>query len=232
MGKATIQGKLVAVVLGVVFVFLGLSAFMLIKLNTATAELGDLYNKDFRQSVLVNQIDGLSTRIDINILRMLAIGTPETIAEWRRVNTERFVKAEGVLKQMTNEADPTQAPMVKKLRESFNRMRAGMEHQVDRIVAGQMKEASEVNRLEVKDNADTVYTTLEELAKAQQLSAVTRFEAQQTSANLTRNVTIIAIFVVGLFSVFGAIMLGRTILQPIKVAAAVADKFAEGNLGR
>ncbi|EGH18804.1 methyl-accepting chemotaxis protein, partial [Pseudomonas savastanoi pv. glycinea str. race 4] len=50
--------------------------------KTSTENVDALYNRDFLATEAVNNIDGALTRVDINILRMIAIGNPEQTAGW------------------------------------------------------------------------------------------------------------------------------------------------------
>ncbi len=97
MSTWTVKRKLATLVTSIIVAFACLTVFLLSRQTAATADIHSLYEKDYRAASIIGQIDGLLTRVDINILRMIAIGDPASIANWKAQNTERFNKVDQLL---------------------------------------------------------------------------------------------------------------------------------------
>ena len=213
---------------------IGLSAFLLSRLGQANDELSSLYQTDFRDSAMIGEIDGLLTRSDINILRMIAIGDPASIAGWKQENNERFAAVDKLLGDLASHSDGSQLEKVRNLRDAYGSMRAGMQHQVERIEAGDIKGGAEVNRLEVKDNANRVFAILNDLKQRKQQAAQSRSVDQESAATVTRDVAIAVVLIVSTaVTLLGALSI-RNLLKLLggepRYAASVVDTVGQGDL--
>ncbi|MFB9086916.1 MCP four helix bundle domain-containing protein [Erwinia tracheiphila] len=94
MKKWSVKKKLIVMISTIILFFVLLAVFLLSRLSAATAELQILYEKDYNAASIIGQVDGLLTRIDINTLRMIAIGDPASIAIWKKQNTDNFTGVE------------------------------------------------------------------------------------------------------------------------------------------
>ncbi len=74
MSKWTVKRKLSISIAVIIFSFLILTYFLLTRQAASTSELRGLYNKDYKSASIIGETDGLLTRVDINILRMIVIG--------------------------------------------------------------------------------------------------------------------------------------------------------------
>ena len=226
--------KLLGVVGLLIFALICLSAFFLNRLNSAANEQEDLYKKDFRSVTAVADIDGWLTRVDINILRMIAIGDPASIATWKQENTDRFVKADSAIAELMRGSQGEQLITVQKLQEAYQKMQAGMKRQVELVQAGDIKGGGEVNRLEVKDSANQVFSLLSEMGRQLDISAHTHFENSQVNAATTRNVAL-GVTVIGVLMAGGlSVVVVRKLLAQLggepEYASDVARAVAAGNL--
>nr|WP_315392715.1 methyl-accepting chemotaxis protein [uncultured Duganella sp.] len=232
--KLRIGQKLLGVIGILIFALAGLSAFLIGRLDNASREQGELYNNDFRAVTMVAAIDGLLTRVDINILRMIAIGDPASIATWKQENAERFMKADGAIADLLANGGLEQRAAVQKLQQAYLKMQAGMKHQVELVQAGDIKGAGEVNRLEVKDHATQVFSLLSEMGKQLDTSAHSRFDNAQANAATTRHVAVgVTLVVVLLAGGLGVIVVRKLLAQlggEPEYASAVARAVADGNL--
>ena len=232
--RLSIGQKLATIVATTILIMLGLSIFLLLKLNQANDELASMYQQDFRDTSVIAQIDGLLTRSDINILRMIAIGDPASIATWKQENNERFAKVDKLIDEFTSRSDKTSATEAHNLKDDYKKMQAGMRHQIERIEAGDIKGGAEVNLLEVKDNANRVFATLANRKDQKQQAAQTRFDDQEASAGATRLVSIAVVVVTSILSAALGILFTRGLLKQFgsepEYAASVAGEVARGNL--
>lgn len=161
------QATIFALVIAIIGLFGALTVFLVNRQGAASAEVQGLYEKDYRVASLVGQIDGLLTRVDINILRMIAIGDAASIASWKAQNADRFTEAGNKLNDLKASADPSMLASIKSLEAAYGAMRKGMERQVQAIEAGDIPGGGVINKNEVKDNADRTFGLLAEL-KGQQ----------------------------------------------------------------
>lgn len=226
--------KLATIVASSVLITIGLSIFLLVKISQANDGLASMYQQDFRDVSAIGQIDGLLTRSDINILRMIAIGDPASIATWKQENNERFTKVDKLIDEFASRSDQTRTADVTSLQESYSKMQAGMKHQIERIEAGDVKGGAEVNRLEVKDNANQVFNVLAKLKDQTQQTAQTRFDEQQASARNTRLTSIAVVVITSILSIALGVMFTRSLLRQLggepEYATSVAGEVARGNL--
>ena len=234
MRKTHIRTKFVAAVMAVVVLFAGLSLFLLSELSREASMLDELFSKAYTRREAIAETDGLITRIDVNILRMVAIGDARTIAQWKAENAERFASVEKIMDASIVEArssgDRDFEDRVTNLKAHFEAMRAGMEHQEARIEAGDMKGAAAVNAAEVKDKADKVYAALASMADAQHTSAQALYDSSHAAS---REIWILALLLIAALTILGAatsLALGNSLSRPIRLAAAHSEAVASGDL--
>ncbi|XAH21071.1 methyl-accepting chemotaxis protein [Xylophilus sp. GW821-FHT01B05] len=234
MNTWTVKRRLTTLLIGVVAAFSALTLFLLNRQSSVTAELDSLYTQDYRVASLIGQIDGLLTRSDINILRMIAIGTPEAITGWKTENAARFTQADKLIETLRATADPDMAASVKTLSESYGRMRLGMEHQVAAIEQGDVQRGGEINKNEVKDNADKTFGSLAELKSTQDRLAQSKVESQQAAASTALWLSLLAAVVAVLGSALCGAWLVRSLLRQLggepTVAAQTVATLARGDL--
>jgi len=230
----TVKQKVIVLVVSIILAFAGLTVFLLGRQAAAAADFQGLFDKDYRAASTIGQIDGHLTRVDINILRMIAIGNPTSIAGWKAQNTERFNQVDQLLVELNTSIDPAQETSAKTLGEAYARMRKGMEHQVEAVEAGDIKRGGEINQNEVKDNADKTFAMLAELKSAHGLLAKNKVEAQEAETSSTRVVSITTAALIALCSLgIGGLFL-RSLLRQLggepAYAAEVVSKVAAGDL--
>jgi len=231
----TIKRKLLTLILSSLLAFGALSIYLITRQATMANQMQELYEKDYRSASIIGQIDGLLTRVDINILRMIAIGDPTSIANWKAQNTERFNKVDQLLLDLRAVADSSMTEQINSLGEAYGRMRKGMEHQVQAVESGDIKGGGEINKNEVKDNADKTFLTLAELKNKQDATAKTKVATQQSIATITRYVSLIAALFVATGVLGIGLLLVRNLVQQLGgepvYAADVAKRIAQGDLG-
>ncbi|ATO33253.1 Methyl-accepting chemotaxis protein III [Dickeya dianthicola] len=234
MNTWSIKKKLGMMIAIIIISFVALTVFLLSRQTATTSELQRLYEKDYQAASMIGQIDGLLTRVDINILRMIAIGDPASIAGWKSQNTENFTKVEGLLSKLKAIIDPTMAQSFDGLVSSYTLMRKGMEHQVQAVESGDMKNASEINKNEVKGPADKTFGELSALKKYQDELANKKVVEQQSSDVTTRIISLLAAGIVALGSVILGTMILRSLLRQLggepMAAAQVVNRMAQGDL--
>ncbi|WOI45335.1 methyl-accepting chemotaxis protein [Acidovorax sp. BLS4] len=234
MNSLSIRQKLLSVIAAVLLAFSGLSVFQLVKMSDITQGLTQLYQKDFTNSYYVSELDGLLTRVDINILRMIAIGDPALIKTWKAENTERFAKADQLIAKLADNIDDQGKPLAADLQSAYTKMRAGMNRQIERIEANDIPGGAEVNRLEVKDNANAVFTTLDKIATRIKQGAQTQLQEQLATGASTRTVALVALVLISLLGVAGSLLVVRNLLRQLggepAYAVNVAREVAKGNL--
>jgi len=234
MSGWTIKRKLLALILTSICCFAALSSYLISRQAAIANDMQELYERDYQAASIIGQIDGLLTRVDINILRMIAIGDPSSVAAWKEQNTSRFRQVDQLIDDLRRASSPATAGQIDTLQTSYLAMRKGMEHQVQAVQSGDMKGAGEINRAEVKDNADKTFSTLGDLKQKQALAAQHKVEFQQNEAASTRQFSFGATLAVALLVLTGGLWLVRNLLLQLggepAYAAAVAKAIAEGNL--
>ncbi|MPR02868.1 methyl-accepting chemotaxis protein [Pseudomonas sp. MAFF 212408] len=233
----SVKRRLMLSTFAIILVFVALSIFMIQALKTSTDNVDALFNKDFLKMEAVNSIDGALTRVDINILRMIAIGDPVQIPQWKAQNESAFARIDNLTEQLTAKGNNTPSDGVfEKLQSDYRKLRDGMRHQTTVIESGDILGATKINREEVKPFAEQVFGTLQQLREQGKDQAQLRFQEQVASASQTR---IIAIFVTLLISVIGVIvtlMTTRSILRAIGGEPSVVADFtrviAQGDLSK
>ncbi|MDV2451776.1 methyl-accepting chemotaxis protein [Xanthomonas hortorum] len=228
----TIKSKFILALLGTLIPSILLCLFLLNSLHTSKNNVGTLYNRDFTGSALASSIDGQLTRVDINILRMIAIGTPELITQWKQENQTRFTQVAASiveLKQLlSQEAEHT--AQLQKITASYALMQAGMQRQIELIEAGDIAGGAEVNRTQVKDNANATFAGLATLRDELAASAKLRYQQQQATNTRAITLSAIALGLIALAGVSIAMLLGNAISRSIQRAVAAVEQLSRGVL--
>ncbi|EGD21263.1 methyl-accepting chemotaxis protein [Xanthomonas hortorum] len=229
---STIKSKFILALLGTLIPSILLCLFLLNSLHTSKNNVGTLYNRDFTGSALASSIDGQLTRVDINILRMIAIGTPELITQWKQENQTRFTQVAASiveLKQLlSQEAEHT--AQLQKITASYALMQAGMQRQIELIEAGDIAGGAEVNRTQVKDNANATFAGLATLRDELAASAKLRYQQQQATNTRAITLSAIALGLIALAGVSIAMLLGNAISRSIQRAVAAVEQLSRGVL--
>ncbi len=228
MNQLSIRSKLFVLIGTLLLAFCGLSAFQIVRLGNASGELQRLYSEDFSDANRISTLDGLLTRVDINILRMIAIGDPASIRTWKAENDARFAKADTLIAELI--AAPGTLTGLPQLEESYRKMRAGMNHQVQLIEAGDVAGGGRVNKAEVKENADATFAGLHRLSEAIEVQAKARLESQLHATSVTRSATLGALVLFAALTIGGGLLLVRSIVEPIRRARQAAEAIAGGDL--
>ncbi|WP_443113250.1 methyl-accepting chemotaxis protein [Herbaspirillum seropedicae] len=234
MSNWTIKRKLLALILASICSFSALGSYLISRQAAVANDMQELYERDYRAASIIGQIDGLLTRVDINILRMIAIGDPSSIAAWKEENTVRHQQVEQLIDELRRVSSPAIAGQLDTLQAAYLAMRKGMEHQVQAVQDGDIKGAGEINRVEVKDNADRTFATLNALKEKQDLTARNKVEFQQSEAASTRQFSLAVTLGVAVLILAAGLWLVRNLLRQLggepAYAAAVAKAIAEGDL--
>ncbi|MBB5881911.1 methyl-accepting chemotaxis protein [Xanthomonas arboricola] len=228
----TIKSKFLLALLGTLIPSILLCLFLLNSLHTSKNNVGTLYNRDFIGSALASSIDGQLTRVDINILRMIAIGTPELITQWKQENEKRFTQAAASiveLEQMLHN-EKQHAAQLQKIKTSYAAMQAGMQRQIELIEAGDVAGGAEVNRTQVKDNANATFAGLATLRDELASSAKLRYQQQQATNTRAMTLSAIALGLIALAGVSLALILGNAISASIRRAVAAVEQLSRGVL--
>lgn len=231
----TIKQRLMTSTFAIIVAFVALSVFMIHILKTSTENVDALYNRDFLATEAVNSVDGALTRVDINILRMIAIGNPEQTAGWKNENEAAFAKLDELTVQLgKNTAATLDVTLTQQLQRDYTKLRDGMRHQTSVIQTGDIAAATNINRTEVKPFAEQVFKTLQTLREQGKERAGERFQAQEESSNEASNVAISATLVIAILGVIVTLLTIRSILAAIggepSTVAAITRTIAKGDL--
>ena len=229
--KWTVGNKLLSVVVLLVLSMVSLSVYFLVQLDQSNERSAAMYQRDFHDALTIGEIDGLLTRSDINILRMIAIGDPASISTWKRENDEHFAAVDKAINALATHSDGAQATAITNLQSAYQRMQAGMKHQVERIEAGDIKGGAEVNRLEVKDNANQVFGMLTDMKQHVQSTAQATLDDNLIAAGRVRYISIAIVVGVSLLAMALGIRVVRAVTAALHTALEVATRIAAGKLG-
>ncbi|GFZ59292.1 MULTISPECIES: methyl-accepting chemotaxis protein [Pseudomonas syringae group] len=234
-GGFNIKQRLMASTFAIIVAFIALSFFMIHTLKTSTENVDALYNRDFLATEAVNNIDGALTRVDINILRMIAIGNPEQTAGWKNENEAAFAKLDELTVLLgKNTAETLDVTLTQQLQRDYTKLRDGMRHQTSVIQTGDIAAATNINRTEVKPFAEQVFKTLQTLREQGKQKAGERFDAQEASATRTNNLSITATLLIAVLGVVVTLLTIRSILAAIggepDTVATITRTIARGDL--
>ncbi|MBX8497488.1 methyl-accepting chemotaxis protein [Pseudomonas cichorii] len=231
----TVKQRLMFSTFAIIVAFFVLSVFMIQTLKTSTENVDALYNRDFLATETVNNIDGTLTRVDINILRMIAIGNPEQTAVWKTENENAFTQLDKLTSQLSQETAGTlDVQLTQQLQRDYAKLRDGMRHQTSVIQTGDIAGATNINRTEVKPFAEQVFKTLQTLREQGKQQAGKRFQAQEASASQANGLAIGATLVIALLGVIATLLTTRSILGAIggepDMVAGITRTIAKGDL--
>ncbi|MFA0970501.1 methyl-accepting chemotaxis protein [Pseudomonas amygdali] len=234
-GGFNIKQRLMASTFAIIVAFIALSFFMIHTLKTSTENVNALYNRDFLATEAVNNIDGALTRVDINILRMIAIGNPEQTAGWKNENEAAFAKLDELTVLLgKNTAETLDVTLTQQLQRDYTKLRDGMRHQTSVIQTGDIAAATNINRTEVKPFAEQVFKTLQTLREQGKQKAGERFDAQEASATRTNNLSITSTLLIAVLGVVVTLLTIRSILAAIggepDTVATITRTIARGDL--
>ncbi|MFC6838824.1 methyl-accepting chemotaxis protein [Xanthomonas theicola] len=229
---STIKNKFLLALLGTLIPSILLCLSLLNSLHTSKESVGALYTRDFTGSALASDVDGQLTRVDINILRMIAIGTPELIAQWKQENDKRFTGVEASIAELTRLLTNEQEhkAQLQKIKASYGLMRLGMQRQVALIEAGDIAGGAEVNRTQVKDNANATFAGLAALRADLSASAKTRYQDQQAADARAMMLSAVALLLIALAGIAIALLLGNAISRSIRQAVTAVQQLSRGVL--
>ncbi|MBM0138935.1 methyl-accepting chemotaxis protein [Pseudomonas cannabina] len=231
----TVKQRLMASTFAIIAAFIALSVFMIHTLKTSTENVDALYSRDFLATEAVNNIDGALTRVDINILRMIAIGNPEQTAGWKNENEAAFARLDELTVQLSkNTAETLDVNLTQQLQRDYVKLRDGMRHQTTVIQTGDIAAATTINRTEVKPFAEQVFKTLQTLREQGKQHAGERFADQESSATQATNLSIGATLAIAILGVIVTLMTIRSILSAIggepSNVATLTRTIARGDL--
>lgn len=229
--KLTVRSKLLSVIVLLVLGMAALSTFLLFTLDKSNAHSAAIYQQDFRNASTIGEIDGLLTRTDINILRMIAIGDPASIAKWKQENDAHFAAIDKALGSLAANSDTDQSGTILDLENAYHRIQAGMKHQVERIEAGDIKGGAEINRREVKDNANLVFSILSDMKRNAQVTAQARLNENNAAASRARYLSVAIAVVVSFVALALGLYVVRSVTTALQNALRVANNIADGKLG-
>ncbi len=232
----TVKWRLMLSTFVIIAAFFGLSAYLIYQIKVATDNTGALFNQDFANMEKVDGIDGLLTRADINILRMIAIGDPIQIPEWKKQNESSFLQIDGLVSSLA--ARPSGASSnnndAEKLQSDYEKMRNGMRHQTAVIESGDISGAAKVNREEVKPFAERVFQTLQAMRELGKKQAGQRYKEQLESADFTRTMALATTLLIVVLSVIVTLLTTRSIIGSIggepSMVADFTRNIAQGDL--
>jgi len=229
---STIKNKFLLAVLGTLLPSVLLCLSLLYSLHTSKENVSTLYHRDFTGSALTSDIDGQLTRVDINILRMIAIGSPESIAQWKQENEKRFAQVDASFTQLDHLliSENEGLAQLKQIIVSYKKMRDGMQRQVALIESGDIAGGTEVNRTQVKDNANATFAGLATLRGNLSRSAKARYEAQQATSNHAMMLSAIVLVLITLAGIALALLLGNAISRSIRQVVEAAQNISNGVL--
>ncbi|SEB48274.1 methyl-accepting chemotaxis protein [Pseudomonas marginalis] len=231
----SVKKRLMLSTFTIILVFFALSVFMIQALKKSTDNVDDLFNKDFLATEVVNSIDGALTRVDINILRMIAIGDPVQIPQWKAQNESAFARVDTLTDQLiTKESKTKSGDSFEKLQSDYRKLRDGMRHQTTVIESGDIPAAAKINREEVKPFAEQVFGTLQQLRERGKSQAELRFQEQVAYSSQTRNIAIVVTLLISVIGVIVTLMTTRSILRSIGGEPSTVADFtriiAQGDL--
>ncbi|MFJ4141465.1 methyl-accepting chemotaxis protein [Pseudomonas sp. NPDC089734] len=231
----TVKQRLMTSTFAIIVAFFGLSVFMIHTLKTSTENVDALYNRDFLATESVNNIDGALTRVDINILRMIAIANPEQTVIWKNENEAAFAQLDKLTAQLSKDtADTLDVKLTQQLQSDYAKLRDGMRHQTSVIQAGDIAAATNINRTEVKPFAEQVFKTLQTLREQGKQQAGKRFQEQEASASQANTLAIGATLLIAVLGVIVTLLTTRSILGAIggepDMVAAITRTIAKGDL--
>jgi methyl-accepting chemotaxis protein len=231
--NSSVATKITATTGLIVVLFSLLSGILLMRLAAANDRTERIFQENVAGAEQLGELDALLKSVDINILRMLAIGTPATIQQWKRENATRFTQADDLLTAIRDTTtDPAGTALVDTLATAYDKMHTGMDNQVVEIEKGDLKAAGRVNASQVKGNADAVFKTLGELRDRNHSLAEASNTAGDEDYTTALVVALVMLTAAIAVAIVATVLLARSITRPLRRTMDVLHRLANGDLTR
>ncbi|AWY54792.1 cellobiose phosphorylase [Burkholderia gladioli] len=210
---------------------IGLSTFLLQRLEEANDRTTSLYQRDFANASTLAEIDGLLTRSYINIQRMVAAGDPATTVALKQENEERYAAIEKSLAALVANSSVNEKANVAKLQNAWYGMQVGLKHQMEKIDAGDSKGTAEVTRRELGGNVSQIFAILADLKRSAGDEARQTIRENVASAARVLSVSITVIALVSMLALAFGFYVVRSVTGALDTALGIANRIANGYLG-
>ena len=218
--------------LSLLLVLILVCAFLLRQLTLSGEQFERLYQQDLKAIDVVGEVDGLLTRININMLRMLAFHNAAPIRQWQKENEKSFSKIDHHLKGFhhihLNDND------VRDLVAGYERLHSGMLTQTEGLVNKDSTRDNDQVRAEARKNADLVFGKLQEVRDAARKRAAERSEQQRDDAEYARMLALCITLLGGAMAALVSIFTARGIMREIggepREVAEMAAAISRGDL--
>lgn len=207
-------------------------AFLLRQLTLSGEQFEHLYQEDLKAIDVVGEVDGLLTRININMLRMLAFDNAALIKQWQLENEKSFSKIDQHLK-VFHDLHPNDTDVLD-LITGYERLHSGMLMQTEGLVNKDRTRDNDQVRAEARKNADLVFGKLQEVRDAARKRAAERSEQQRDDAENARMLAFSIALLGGALAALVSIFTARSIMREIggepREVAEMAAAISRGDL--
>lgn len=207
-------------------------AFLLRQLTLSGEQFEHLYQEDLKAIDVVGEVDGLLTRININMLRMLAFDNAALIKQWQLENEKSFSKIDQHLK-VFHDLHPNDTDVLD-LITGYERLHSGMLIQTEGLVNKDRTRDNDQVRAEARKNADLVFGKLQEVRDAARKRAAERSEQQRDDAENARMLAFSIALLGGALAALVSIFTARSIMREIggepREVAEMAAAISRGDL--
>ena len=171
--------------------------------RSSAREMKAIVETDFEGAANVAAIDGLLTRVNINILRMIGLGVPAMVPTWKKENEDRYARIDQLLSQTLVKSGSERRQKLQALQQAYERMREGQRLQVGLIEQGDTKGGTDADRQRGRENADLTFGLLLELSREYREGAASLAAERMRAAELSAKYIAAALLLVAALSIYG-----------------------------
>nr|WP_181718107.1 methyl-accepting chemotaxis protein [Pseudomonas putida]QFX76826.1 Methyl-accepting chemotaxis protein I (serine chemoreceptor protein) [Pseudomonas putida] len=230
--KLSVKARMLISTLSLLLALILVGAFLLRQLTLSGEQFEHLYQEDLKAIDVVGEVDGLVTRININMLRMLAFDDAALIKQWQLENEKSFSKIDQHLKGF-HDLHPNDTDVLD-LITGYERLHSGMLMQTEGLVNKDRTRDNDQVRAEARKNADLVFGKLKEVRDAARKRAAERSEQQRDDAENARMLAFSIALLGGALAALVSIFTARSIMREIggepREVAEMAAAISRGDL--
>jgi len=236
MKNWTVKNKLIFILTSIILFYMLLTGFLLRNQEVSDYKIKYLYENDYHAASDLAVIDGLLTRSDINIYRMMTMGDPTSVQGWKKQNEDNFANINLLIANFRHASAGDFLTDIESLNQSYQLMHDGMVAQVAAIESGNLKQAIEITRTQVKPNAERVFAELDSLKSRLNDLAKVGVDSELSSSRLSLFISVTIALLVMIYALITGVYLTRGILgqlggEPL-VAANAVNAMAGGSLNK
>ncbi|MEA9389683.1 methyl-accepting chemotaxis protein [Acerihabitans sp. TG2] len=238
MKSWTVKNKIIFILASIIVFCMLLTSFLLNNQRLSDYKIKELYDTDYHAASDLAVIDGLLTRSDINIYRMMSTKDPVAVQGWKKENEENFTRVSQLIAKFKNHSYGYGEALtnINDLDQSYLSMHDAMLATVTAIESDNVKQAAEIIQTQAKPSAERVFSQLETIKNRLNDLAKKSVDSELSSSKLSLLTSVVIALFVMIYALITGVYLTRGILRQLggepTVAADAVNAMAGGELNR